>query len=73
MNVWSVVAASGGFGAEIVETVLAAGHSVVATARHRDPVKAAAAIVEIASAAVCRRGARGVARPVGVDLITTTL
>ena len=33
MSVWFVTGASRGFGAEIVEKALAAGHSVVATAR----------------------------------------
>jgi NADP-dependent 3-hydroxy acid dehydrogenase YdfG len=33
MSVWFVTGASRGFGAEIVEKVLAAGHSVAATAR----------------------------------------
>src|SRR5262249_60600540 len=36
MSVWFVTGASRGFGAEIVEKALAAGHSVVATAR--DPL-----------------------------------
>jgi NAD(P)-dependent dehydrogenase (short-subunit alcohol dehydrogenase family) len=40
MSVWFVTGASRGFGAEIVEKVLAAGHSVVATAR--DPRAVAA-------------------------------
>jgi NAD(P)-dependent dehydrogenase (short-subunit alcohol dehydrogenase family) len=40
MSVWFVTGASRGFGAEIVEKVLAAGHSVVATAR--DPQAIAA-------------------------------
>jgi NAD(P)-dependent dehydrogenase (short-subunit alcohol dehydrogenase family) len=40
MSVWFVTGASRGFGAEIVEKALAAGHSVVATAR--DPSSVAA-------------------------------
>ena len=40
MSVWFITGASRGFGAEIVEKVLAAGHSVVATAR--DPQAIAA-------------------------------
>jgi NAD(P)-dependent dehydrogenase (short-subunit alcohol dehydrogenase family) len=40
MSVWFVTGASRGFGAEIVEKALAAGHSVVATARDADAVTA---------------------------------
>ncbi len=40
MSVWFVTGASRGFGAEIVEKALAAGHSVVATARNADAVTA---------------------------------
>src|ERR1700754_4583261 len=40
MCVWFITGASRGFGAEIVEKVLAAGHSVVATARHPSTVEA---------------------------------
>jgi NAD(P)-dependent dehydrogenase (short-subunit alcohol dehydrogenase family) len=40
MSVWFVTGASRGFGSEIVEKALAAGHSVVATARNADAVTA---------------------------------
>ncbi|MEU6347570.1 oxidoreductase [Streptomyces sp. NPDC046977] len=38
MSVWFVTGASRGFGAEIVETALAAGHQVVATARGAEQI-----------------------------------
>src|SRR5262245_46273 len=38
MSVWFITGASRGFGAEIVQQALAAGHQVVATARRPDAV-----------------------------------